>query len=153
MTRVLSALVLLPVVIGAVWFLQPIATLLLACLAAILACFEYAAIAAALGAHVPRGLTVAAVLSACLVIGLGTRTVDVVLMTSVIAIGSLAVASGRPGPAILRDAAVAVFPVVYIGMPLGALAAVRVIGGREAVLLLMGVMVVSDSAQIGRAHV
>ena len=153
MTRVLSALVLLPIAIGAVWFLPPIATLVLASVAAFLAFFEYAAIAAALGAQVPRGLTGAAVLSACLVIGLGTRTIDVVLMTSVIAIGSLAVASGQPGPAILRDAAAAVFPVVYIGMPLGALAAVRVIGGREAVILLIGVIVVSDSAQFytGRA--
>ena len=33
MARVLSALVLLPVVIGTVWFLPPIATLVLACVA------------------------------------------------------------------------------------------------------------------------
>jgi phosphatidate cytidylyltransferase len=153
MARVLSALVLLPVVVGAVWLLPPIATLLLASVAALLAFVEYAAIAAALGAHVPRGLTGAAVLAACLAVGLGTRTADVVLMTSLIAIGSLAVASGRPGPAILRDVAASVLPVVYIGLPLGALAAVRVIGGREAVVLLMGVIVVSDSAQYytGRA--
>ena len=65
----------------------------------------------------------------------------------------MAVASGQPGPAILRDAAAALFPVVYIGLPLGAIAAVRVIGGREAVLLLMLTIVVSDSAQYytGRA--
>src|SRR5687768_12834170 len=105
MTRVLSALVLLPAVIGAVWFLPPIATLALASAAALLAFVEYAAIAAALGTHVPRALTGAAVLAACLAVGLGTRMADVVLMTSVIAIGSLAVASGQPGPAILRDAA------------------------------------------------
>jgi phosphatidate cytidylyltransferase len=153
MTRVLSALVLLPVVIGAVWFLPPIATVLLASVAALLAFTEYAAIAAALGAHVPLGLTGAAVLAACLAVGLGTKTADVVLMTSIIAIGSLAVASGQPGPAILRDVAASIVPIAYIGLPLGALAAVRVIGGREAVVLLMGVIVVSDSAQYyaGRA--
>jgi phosphatidate cytidylyltransferase len=46
-----------------------------------------------------------------------------------------------------------VFPVVYIGLPLGALAAVREIGGREAVLLIMATIVISDSAQYysGRA--
>jgi phosphatidate cytidylyltransferase len=43
--------------------------------------------------------------------------------------------------------------VAYIGLPLGALAAVRASAGREAVLLIMGAIVVSDSAQYytGRA--
>jgi phosphatidate cytidylyltransferase len=65
----------------------------------------------------------------------------------------MAVASGRPGPEILRNAAAALFPIVYIGLPLGALAAVRVLGGREAVLLMMATIVISDSAQYytGRA--
>ena len=48
MTRVLSALVLLPIVIGAVWFLPPMATLVLALVAAALAFFEYVPIAASL---------------------------------------------------------------------------------------------------------
>ena len=47
MTRVLSALVLLPIVIGAVWFLPPVATLVLALIAAVLAFIEYVGIAAA----------------------------------------------------------------------------------------------------------
>lgn len=147
MTRVLSALVLLPIVIGTVWFLPPVATLVLASVAAILAFIEYAAIATALGTHVPRVLTGAAVLAACVSVGLGSAAADVVLMSSVIVIGALAVGSGQPGPAILRDAAASALPVAYIGLPLGALAAVRATGGREAVLLLMVVMVVSDSAQ------
>ena len=153
MARVLSALVLLPVVIGAVWLLPPAATLALALIAAALAFVEYAAIAAALGAHVPRVISGAAVLAACAALGGGWVPVDVVLLTALITIGALAVGSGQPGPAILRDATAALFPVVYIGLPLGALAAVRVAGGREAVLLMMAVIVVSDSAQYytGRA--
>ena len=153
MTRVLSALVLLPIVIGAVWFLPPIATLVLALLAAVLAFVEYAAIAEALGAHVPRAVSGVAVLAACAAAGGGYVPTEVVLMTALITIGALAVGSGQPGPAILRDAAAALFPAVYIGLPLGALAAVHVSGGREAVLLLMVVIIVSDSAQYytGRA--
>ena len=46
MARVLSALVLLPVVIGTVWFLPPIGTLVLACIAAVLCVLEYATISA-----------------------------------------------------------------------------------------------------------
>lgn len=153
MARVLSALVLLPLVIGAVWFLPPIATLVVAEIAAVLAFVEYTTIARALGAHVPRAVAGAAVVTACAAVGGGYLSLDVVLMTAMIAVGAMAVGSGQPGPAILRDAAAAIFPVLYIGMPLGALAAVRVIGGREAVLLLMITIVISDSAQFytGRA--
>ncbi len=153
MTRVLSALVLLPVVIGSVWFLPPVATLVLALAAASLSFFEYAAIAAALGASVPKTIGCAGVLAACAAVGGGYVPAEVVIMTAVIATGALAVASGRPGPAILRDTAAAVLPIVYIGLPLGALAAVRVTGGRAAVLLLMLTIIVSDSAQyyVGRA--
>jgi phosphatidate cytidylyltransferase len=54
---------------------------------------------------------------------------------------------------VLRDSAASLLPIVYIGLPLGALAALHAIGGREAVLLLMTTIVVSDSAQYytGRA--
>jgi phosphatidate cytidylyltransferase len=153
MTRVLSALVLLPTVIGAVWFLPPMATLAMALIAAALAFLEYAAIAAALGAHVPGVVSGIAVLGACASVGGGFVPAEVVIMTAMISIGALAVGSGQPGPAILRDTAASLFPVVYIGLPLGALAAVRAIGGREAVLLLIICIVVSDSAQYytGRA--
>jgi len=147
MARVLSALVLLPVVVGAVWFLPPIATLVLSLMAAALAFLEYAHIAAALGAHVPRVISGTAVLAACGALGGGWVPVDVVVMTAVITLGALAVGSGQPGPAILRDAAAALFPIGYIGLPLGALAAVRVTGGRGAILLMMVAIVVSDSAQ------
>lgn len=153
MTRVLSALVLLPLVIGAVWYLPPIATLALACLAAVLAFTEYAAIAAALGAKVPLLLTGSAVLAACIAVGGGLFGSDLILMSALIALGSAAVAGGGPGPRVLADLAAAVLPIVYIGLPLGALAAVRDQGGREALLLLMITIIVSDSAQYycGRA--
>jgi phosphatidate cytidylyltransferase len=153
MTRVLSALVLLPIVIGAVWFLPPFATLVLALVASALAFVEYAAIAAALGTHIPRVVSGVAVLAACAAIGGPYVPAEIVIMTAVISTCALAVGSGQPGPAILRDTAASLFPVVYIGLPLGALAAVRSAGGREAVLLLMVCIVVSDSAQYytGRA--
>ena len=72
---------------------------------------------------------------------------------ALIAVGVLAVVRGQPGPDILRDASASLFPVLYIGLPLGALAAIRSIGGRDATLLLMATIVVSDSAQYytGRA--
>jgi len=153
MTRVLSALVLLPAVVGTVWFLPPIWTLVLALLAAALGFDEYVRIAGELGARVPRVLSGAAVLAACAAAGGVHFPVNLVLLTATIAICAVAVGAGQPGPAVLRDAAASLFPVFYIGLPLGALAGVHEIAGREAVLLLMVTIVVSDSAQYycGRA--
>lgn len=153
MARVLSALVLLPLVVGTVWFLPPIATLALATLAAVLAFIEYAAIVAAVDSGVPKAVSGAAVAVACISVGSGSPGVEIVLMSAVIAVGALAVASGTPEPAVLRSTAAALLPIAYIGLPLGAIAAVRTFAGREAIVLLMLTIVISDSAQYycGRA--
>jgi phosphatidate cytidylyltransferase len=152
-TRILSALVLLAVVIGTVWFLPPVGTLVLAVIASVLAFREYVTIAAALGARVPCVLGGAAVAAACFVTGGVYVSPTVVLMTAIVAVGAVAIAGGKPAPSVLFDAAASVFPILYIGLPLGAIAAIRFIEGREAVLLLMVTIVVSDSAQFyaGRA--
>lgn len=41
----------------------------------------------------------------------------------------------------------AAFPMVYLGLPLGALVGIHAMGGRSAVLLLIGTVVASDTAQ------
>ena len=53
----------------------------------------------------------------------------------------------------LWDTAAAVLAPVYIGLPLGALVGIRGGGGAEAVLMLIGTIAVSDTAQYyaGRA--
>src|SRR5690349_8001211 len=98
MIRVLSALVLLPLVIGTVWLLPPVGTLVLALIAAALAFAEYAQLAAALGVHVPRAFPGVAVLGACAALGSGWPIVDVVLMTALIGIGAVIVGAARVGP-------------------------------------------------------
>jgi phosphatidate cytidylyltransferase len=171
MTRVLSALVLLPVVIGTIWFLPPEGTLLLALIVGVLAFSEYCGLAKALGAWVPGGIGGAAVVLTCYSMWLTNQPTDVfvdglplrqpnvvylVLMALLIVAGAVLVARGRPGPGALADVAATVFAPIYIGLPLGALAGVRgdwLRDGRAAVLLLLAVIVVSDSAQYytGRA--
>jgi len=153
MTRVLSAVVLAAVVLGVVFLLPPLATLLLAVLAAALAFDEYADLAVALDAKIPRILCAATVTVACVAAGSDALPVDVVLLASLVAIGTYVVATAEPGPGVLRDAAAAILPIAYIGLPLGSLAAIRLIGGRDATLLLIVTMIVSDSAQYytGRA--
>jgi phosphatidate cytidylyltransferase len=149
--------VLLPIVIGTVWWLPPIATLALAALFAVLAFDEYRRIALALGARVDAGIGGAAVVLACaMTSGMPEplpSMLGVLLLAALIAAGATAVGQGRPGPGVLADTAATLFAPIYIGLPLGALAAVRQIGGREAVGLLALAIIVSDSGQYytGRA--
>ena len=153
MTRVLSALLLIPAVVGVVWFLPTIATTLLAAAAAALAVIEYSALAKALGIDVQRTLAVVTSIAACIALGYGEIPFDGVVLFTLLAAGTVAVAKGKPAPGVLAAAAATAFAVVYIGVPLGAVAAIHTYGGREAVLLLMATIVVSDSAQYytGRA--
>ena len=152
MIRILSALALLPLVLVTVWLLPPMATLVLAEVAALIAFFEYRALARRLGASMPPGIVAAAVLGSCAAVGLGSAPVDVILMAAVIAVAAVAVGGARPGPAVLHDVAAALFAPLYLGLPLGALAAVRAQQGREALFLLMFAIVGSDTAQyyVGR---
>jgi phosphatidate cytidylyltransferase len=153
MTRVLSATVLAAVVLGVVCFLPPEATLLLAVLASAVAFAEYADLAAAFGSKVPTIPSGAAVAAACVAVGGDEPPLALVCLAALLCVGVLTIVRGQPGPEILRDASASLFPLLYIGVPLGALAAIRSIGGRDATLLLIATIVVSDSAQYytGRA--
>jgi phosphatidate cytidylyltransferase len=153
MTRVLSATILAALVLGVVLFLPPNATLLVAVLASAVAFAEYADLVAAQGARIPIIVSGAAVAASCVAVGGNELPLDLVLLAAVITLGGLAVAGNEPGPGVLRDTAASLFPVVYIGMPLGSVAGIRLLAGREAVILLLATIVVSDSAQYytGRA--
>ena len=172
MTRVLSALVLLPVVVGTILFLPPEATLIFTVIVAVLAFSEYRRIAAALGVTVPAGIGSTAVVLATFAMWLDgveySNHAYLVMLAAMIVAGALSIARGGPSPSALADAAATLMAPIYIGLPLGALAALRgYIGnyavradfawpfgdGRVVLLLLAAVIVVSDSAQYytGRA--
>ena len=145
MARVLSALALLPLVIGTIWFLPPLATLVLAEVVLLLAFREYAALATAYGAGLSRGVTVVGV--AATAVGVAFDVTVVVLMASALTIGIVSLATGRRGSQTLLDVASSLFPLLYLGLPIGALVAVRASAGREAVVLLLATIMVSDTAQ------
>jgi phosphatidate cytidylyltransferase len=152
-TRILSAIVLLPIVLGTVWFLPPLATLALVEIALVIAFVEYANLAARLGAPFPRVISGAAAVACCAALGGWGAETEGVLLAALVALGAVAVGEGRPGPETLRGVAAGLFAPLYLGLPLGAFVAVRTFHGREAVLLLMLVIMTSDTAQYygGRA--
>ncbi len=145
MARVLSALALLPLVIGTIWFPPWWATLVLAEVVLLLAYREYAALATACGASLSSGVTVVAVAATAAAVPLDVTVV--VLMAAGLTIGIVSLATPRHGSQILLDVASSLFPILYLGLPIGALVAVRVFAGREAVILLLATIVVSDTAQ------
>ena len=141
---------MLVAVVAALWFLQPIFLLGIAVLVALLAFREYAEIAARAGAHVSRPAGSAAVAIVCVAVGMPGMPVEVAVAGATLGLSALALSTASnftAGGGALQAAAIASFAPIYIGLPLGLLAATRWTLGREAALLLMVTVAISDSLQ------
>jgi phosphatidate cytidylyltransferase len=147
MTRVLSALVLIPVVLGVLFALPPWGTLALALIVLVPAVWELAQLAEQGHGAIPRGLVLVAALAAAAALGARWLPVEVVLLTAMVAAGAVLVGEARPQEDVLRRAGVMVLPMLYLGLPLGAMVAVRADHGPAVLLLLLGTTIVSDTAQ------
>jgi phosphatidate cytidylyltransferase len=147
MIRILSALVLLSLVVVGIWFLSPFHLLLVAELVLVLGFLEYARLAEGLGAPVPKLAAGTAAVATCAAIGWPGLPVEVPMMAALVAFAAIAIGAGSPDPAMLHRVSASLFPAIWLGLPLGALAALRSMAGREAVLLLLATIVVSDTAQ------
>jgi phosphatidate cytidylyltransferase len=149
MARILSGAVLLAGVIAALWFLQPIFLLGIAVLVALLAFREYADMAARAGTHVSRPAGAIAVALVCIAVAIPGMPLDAALAGATLGLSALALSGAAtpvPGAA-LQSAAIAAFAPIYIGLPLGLLAATRWMLGREAALLLILTVAISDTFQ------
>jgi phosphatidate cytidylyltransferase len=149
MTRVISGVILAAFALAAILFLPFLALRVLVCIVAALAADEYAGITSK-----PRGITrilvIAAVIYTC-----WWAAVPAPLSIVIVAIGVilwLAFAVVRQGRT-MQEAAVDLVAPIYIGAPLGMLAALHNMVGWKGTLVLIGTIVVSDSAQYytGRA--
>jgi len=148
MVRFLSGIVLLSGVVGGIWFLSPFQLLLLAELVLVLGFLEYAPLAARLGAPVPKLAAGTAAVATCAAVGWPGLPVEVPLMAALVALAAIAISSPTPGPAVLHRISASLFPAIWLGLPLGALVALRWLAGREVVLLLLVTVIASDTAQL-----
>lgn len=145
MIRLLSGVALGAAALAAILFFPPAALRAVACAVAALAAHEYLRV---LHHHErgPAGLPVLLlVVLTCWVLSAPARPDLLGLL--LLGLGWLAVEVVFRGVTI-ELAASRVLAQWYIGMPLGMLAAVHGLGGRMAALLLVGAVVVSDSAQL-----
>ena len=155
MTRVLSGAVLVVFTVAVVWLASNEVFLIVGAGLVGLAVRELAALARARELDVPFWPSLVAALLAYAAIAAPASAwlLDVALMSALLAIGLGSLGSWRGGPDALASVSAALFPAIYIGLPIGALASVRAFAGPRAVFLLMLTVMVSDTAQYytGRA--
>jgi len=85
-------------------------------------------------------------------IGTGVA-LDAVLVSGLVALAASTLGASRGERGALGRASAAVFPMLYLGLPIGSMIAIRAEAGREALFLLMLTVMASDTAQYytGRA--
>jgi phosphatidate cytidylyltransferase len=150
MTRVLSGAVLLAGVFAALWFLPPLYVVAIAVVVALLAFREYADIAARAGAAVSRPAAGMATALACVAVAVPGLPVEVALVGTTLGVSAVVLAGAAAGSQsgeALQNAAISAFAPLYLGLPLGMVAATRWTLGREATSLLILSVAISDSCQ------
>lgn len=145
-TRILSAAALLAVLVVTIWLLPPAATVLVAAVALAIAVTEYAGLAKAGAVEVARVPAALAALGAAAAVAFEPAALAPVLAAALVLIGVAELAGGSADGALGR-AGGAVFAVVYLGLPIGFLAALRLEGGPELLSLLLVTVIASDTAQ------
>jgi phosphatidate cytidylyltransferase len=154
MTRVLSGAALIAITVGVVWFATDTVFQIFAAVLVVLGVRELVALASASDLHVsPLPVMISALMTAGVVGMQSAYALDVAFMAALIAIGLGAMGAWRGGANALATVSASLFPAIYIGLPIGALVAVRAFAGPRVLFLLMLTIMVSDTAQYytGRA--
>ena len=146
MTRIFSALAILSVVLGVILFLPLLATVLLADIVALLAFVEYAKLARSAGIQISSVPACAATLVTVTTIALAPHALPIVLMTSTVVVAVIALTE-ETSEQVLAQVASSAFAILYLGLSIGAIAAVQVQFGPKALMVLLGAVIVSDTAQ------
>ena len=154
MTRILSGAVLFVLAVGTVWFSTPAIFLAVAELLLVLAVVEFVALARASGLAVPALPAGVAAMLTCAAFARDVPVrLDAVLISALIALSALTLTAWNGGRDALGLASASLFPALYLGLPVGAMVAIRETRGRDALFLLMLTVFASDTAQYysGRA--
>ncbi len=147
MARVLSALVLIPLVLAGIWFAPHWWFVLMLGAVLVLGLLEYVHLSTASGLDVPLSLAGTAALATCVAFASPAGLTGVAISAALVAVGVVAVGRWQPGPHVLGSVAATLFPALYLGLPLGTMAAIRADYGREGLLLMLVTVWVSDTAQ------
>ena len=156
MVRVLSGAVLIAFAVAVVWLAPPALFFVVSQLVLVLGVREYASLSRAGGIDLPAWAAgVAAIVTSTSVAvgGAGSTHVAAALLGMLVALGVVALVRWDGGATALAAASTLVFPSVYLGLPIGALVAIRQRQGAAGLFLVMLTIIISDTAQYytGRA--
>ncbi len=161
MTRVVSAAVIIAVLVACLWWLPWWATVILTAIIAGAAAYELGLLARAVAGGpasafiaVPAiAAAVGFVMSTQHGVPLGIDGLGVLLLAAAIVSGLVVLGSGPPGRDAFVRAAVFGMAPIYVGLPLGAAAAIHAAHGPAPLGWLVAVIAGSDSAQyyVGRS--
>lgn len=166
MTRVLSGAVMVALAVAVVWFAPPPLFLVVAQLLLLLAVHEYLGLAGLrpasasgaghIGATTLAALVAAAAVAASLAMAVSAPNGPLIvatLLAIVAVLGTASMARWTGGHDAVATVAVAAFPTLYLGLPIGALVLIREQHGARGLFLLMLTVMISDTAQYytGRA--
>jgi predicted CDP-diglyceride synthetase/phosphatidate cytidylyltransferase len=150
---IVSALVLIAIVGGTVWALPPVATAMLAAVVSGLAAIELGLLVKRWARALPQQAVVFGAAATTLAVSAAMsfkpfepEAAIVMLLGFLMLSGAIAL-TFAPGLPVFLSISVMMMAVVYVGLPLGTLAWVRVVHGPAVLTWLVGVIAISDSAQ------
>jgi len=111
------------------------------------ACIELSDLLLLAGVGVSRGAAIAGSLVACAAVGARGAQTGFLLIGTMLALLIAVLATRKPAPDVPAAAAAAVFPVIYLAVPIALTAVIRDRWGREALLLGLLVVWISETAQ------
>ena len=138
---------MIPVMLGVLWYAPSWLLLLLVEAILIAACVEYAGLVQQTGVPVPRVVATLAAALACAAVAWPGVPADLILVAVILAASVAVLVAFPPAPHVPATAAATLFPVLYLGLPLGMVVTIRDTWGREVLLLVLLVVWVSDTAQ------
>jgi len=133
--------------LGAIWYAPPVVFLLILGVILVAACVEFARLMVQSRVAVSLFAPTAGAVVACAATARPGPHTGVVLLATALALLIVILATRTPAPDVPAAAAAAVFPLIYLGVPLALAAVIRDTWGREVLLLGLLVVWISDTAQ------
>jgi phosphatidate cytidylyltransferase len=146
-TRLLSGIALIAASLAAIWYAPPALFLLVLGIVLVAACIELTDLLLIAGVGMSRSATIAGSLAACTAVAAPGAPRAPLLIGTLLVLLLVVLATRSPAPDVPAAAAAAVFPVVYLAVPIALTAVIRDRWGREALLLGLLVVWISDTAQ------
>jgi phosphatidate cytidylyltransferase len=133
--------------LGAIWYAPPALFLFVVGVILVAACVELAGLMARSGVGMSRYAVAAGALVACGAVAYRGAQTGLVLIGTMLALLCVVLATRKPATDVPAAAAAAVFPVIYLAVPLALTSVIRDTWGREVLLLGLLVVWISDTAQ------